>query len=92
MILATKIHFRYGSHSYPDEQDIQSIYLSGEGLEGFYPKEQVHDMLVRGEEIRVNIYPYPALLEEMTSFRGEKYVRSMPNESQHDNLLNLPRA
>lgn len=91
MILATKIHFRYGSPSYPDEQDIQSIYLSGEGLEGFYPKQQVHDMLVRGEEIRVNIYPYPAL-EEMTSFRGEKYVRSIPNESRHDNLLNLPRV
>ena len=76
MILATKIHFKYGSPSYPNEQDIQSIYLSGEGLEGFYPKEQVYDMLV----------------QEMTSFKGEKYVRSMPNESKHDNLLNLPRV
>lgn len=25
-------------------------------------------------------------------FQGEKYVRSMPNESRHDNLLNLPRV
>lgn len=91
MILATKIHFRYGTPSYPSEQDIQSIYLSGEGLEGFYPKEQVYDMLVRGKMIRVNIYPYPAL-EEMTSFKGEKYVRSEPNENQYDNLLNLPRV
>ena len=91
MILATKIHLRYGSPSYPNEKDIQSIYLSGEGLEGFYPKEQVYDMLVRGVIIRVNIYPYPALVE-MTSFKGEKYVRSEPNESPYDNLLNLPRS
>ena len=49
------------------------------------------DMLVQGKIIRGNIYPYPAL-EEMTSFKGEKYVRSMPNESKHDNLLNLPRV
>lgn len=91
MILATKIHFQYGCPAYPSEQDIQSIYLSGEGLEGLYPKEQVYDMLVRSEMIRVNIYPYPAL-EEMTSFKGEKYVRSEPNENQYDNLLNLPRV
>lgn len=91
MILATKIHFKYGSPSSPSEKDIQSIYLSGEGLEGFYPKEQVYDMLVQGKMIRVNIYPYP-LLEEMTSYKEEKYVRSMPNESRHDNLLNLPRV
>ena len=49
MILATKLHFQYGCSAHPSEQDIQSIYLSGEGLEGFYPKEQVYDMLVRGE-------------------------------------------
>ncbi|MCC8149581.1 DUF3892 domain-containing protein [Akkermansia sp.] len=91
MILATKIHFQYGCPAHPSEQDIQSIYLSGEELEGFYLKEQVYDMILQGEIIRVNIYPYP-ILEEMTSSKGEKYVRSMPNESRHDNLLNLPRA
>lgn len=91
MILAKKIHFKYGCPAHPGEQDIQSIYLSGEGLEGFYPKEQVYVMLVRGEMIRVNIYPYP-LLEEMASYKGERYVRSEPNESAYDNLLNLPRV
>lgn len=91
MILATKIHFQYDCPVHPSEQDIQSIYLSGEGLEGFYLKEQVYDMILQGEIIRVNIYPYP-ILEEMTSSKGEKYVRSMPNESRHDNLLNLPRV
>ena len=91
MILATKLHFQYGCPVHTSEQDIQSIYLSGEGLEGFYLKEQVYDMILQGEIIRVNIYPYP-ILEEMTSSKGEKYVRSMPNESRHDNLLNLPRV
>lgn len=91
MILATKLHFQYGCPVHPSEQDIQSIYLSGEGLEGFYLKEQVYDMILQVEIIRVNIYPYP-ILEEMTSSKGEKYVRSMPNESRHDNLLNLPRV
>ena len=91
MILATKLHFQYRCPVHPSEQDIKSIYLSGEGLEGFYLKEQVYDMILQGEIIRVNIYPYP-ILEEMTSSKGEKYVRSMPNESRHDNLLNLPRV
>lgn len=90
MIFATKIHFKYGSPSSPSEQDIESIFLSGEGLEGFYSKEQVYDMLVRGKNIRVNIYPYP-LLKEMTTSEGKKYVRSMPNGNRHDNLLKLRR-
>lgn len=77
-ILATKLRFKYGCFDHPSAQNIQSIYLSGKGLEGFYPKQQVYDMLAQREEIRVNIYPYP-MLKEMTNVKGKKYVRSMPN-------------
>lgn len=91
MILATTIHFRKNTTASLREQDIESICLEGENCHGHYLKEQVHDMLVGGEEIRVNIYPYPNL-EPMLSPRGEKYVRSEPNPSPHDNLLNLPRG
>lgn len=91
MILATKIQLRRPVPSRPKEQDILAIFLLGERYKGYYPKEQIHDMLVLGEEIRVDIYPYP-YLEPMLSPRGEKYVRSEPNKSPHDNLLNLPRG
>lgn len=91
MILATKIRLRKNAAASPREQDIESIHLTGENCNGYYPKEQVHDMLLQGAEIRVNIYPYPNL-EPMLSARGEKYVRSEPNPSPHDNLLNLPRG
>ena len=40
--------------------------------------------------IRVFISPYPEIVPALSS-RGEKYVRSEPNDSIFDNLLRLPR-
>jgi hypothetical protein len=40
--------------------------------------------------IKVNIAPYPDLVPA-TSIKGEKYVRSEANDTEHDNLLKLPR-
>ena len=38
-----------------------------------------------------NKRPYPKLIAAV-SINQEKYVRSSPNDSKHDNLLNLPRG
>ena len=66
-------------------------YIFLEVKDGFYPKASVHDYLQSNPgSIQVDIYPYPNLLPAISS-NNEKYVRSEPNDSEHDNLLKLPR-
>jgi len=57
----------------------------------FYKKESIHDHLVdHPGSIKVNIQPYPILIPAMRE--NEKYVRSEPNDTTHDNLLKLQRV
>lgn len=71
--------------------DIDSIYLKGDKDNRFIEKEVLYDRLKKDpDSIKVNIHPYPYLVPALSS-RGEKYVRSEPNDSVHDNLLKLPR-
>lgn len=72
--------------------EIDEIYLSGSSNDGFYKKAVVHDYLkTYPGSIQVDICPYPDCLPA-TSINGEKYVKSTPDHTQHDNLLNLPRV
>ena len=71
--------------------EIDSIYLTGLQNEGYCKKEVIHDYLKNGgEDIFVNIRPYPKL-QPAVSINGGKYVRSIANGYGFDNLLNLPR-
>lgn len=70
--------------------EIDSIYVAGEDIfPRFYKKEVLHDYVKQGGIIYVNIPDYPKLIAA-TSARGEKYVRSAPNDTPNDNLLKLP--
>lgn len=72
--------------------EIDEIYLSGSSNDGFYKKAIVHDHLKNyPSSIQVDIYPFPNCIPA-TSVNGEKYVRSTPNNTVHDNLLSLPRV
>lgn len=87
---ATKIKMKSGCSKSNDLCEIDSIYLEEMGT--FYKKGLVHDYLLSNpNSIYVNIYPYP-VLQPAVSPLGEKYVRSEPNSTQKDNLLNLPRC
>ncbi|MDL2235932.1 DUF3892 domain-containing protein [Christensenellaceae bacterium OttesenSCG-928-L17] len=89
---AIKIKMKPGCHASNNLVEIDEIYLVGAGKEGFYKKADVHDYLKKNpDSIQVNIYPYPNCIP-VTSIYGEKYVKSSPNNSQRDNLLNLPRV
>lgn len=91
MMYATKIKMCTGCNNSKNCQDIDSIYLTGAKEEKFYKKANLHDYLVENPgSIKVNIYPNPILLPAVSS-KGEKYVRSEPNDSSNDNLLKLPR-
>ena len=69
--------------------EIDSIYLEEIGI--FFKKETIHDLLLNNpKSIYVDLYPYP-VLQPVVSSLGEKYVRSEPDSTEKDNLLNLPR-
>ncbi|WP_067572614.1 DUF3892 domain-containing protein [uncultured Akkermansia sp.] len=92
MLYAQYITVKQGC-SYPTSVlEIDKIYLVGLNNEGvFFDKEVVHEFVKKGLIIRVCKEPYYPKLIAVTSSRGEKYVRSEPNDTPEDNLLKLPR-
>ncbi len=91
MIYATRIHMNDGCQNSNCLTDIDTIYLEGDGNNQFYKKGVIHDYLkTNPNTIRVNISPYPYVIPAISS-KGEKYVRSEPNDTIYDNLLKLPR-
>ena len=70
--------------------EIDSLYLQCDKFEGWYEKGMIHDWLKKGNAAKVSIAPYPELQPMASIFTGEKYVRSAPDGSTHDNLLSLP--
>ena len=80
-----------GCYSSSNLLEIDSIYIEGCNNPGFFKKNVLYDFLKENPgTIRVNIWPYPNVISAISS-RGEKYVRSTPNDYTHDNLLDLPR-
>lgn len=88
---ATKIKMKSGCYSSNSLLEIDSVYIEGCDNPGFFKKAVLHDFLKDNpDSIQVKIKPYPNVIPA-TSSRGEKYVRSTPNDYTHDNLLDLPR-
>lgn len=91
MMYAIKIKMCPGCHNSNSCQDIDSIYLEGNNTNQFYKKGAIYDYLKENPNtIKVNISPCPYLTPILSS-KGEKYVRSEPNDTTRDNLLKLPR-
>ena len=91
MMFATKIRMNSGCEDSNDLLDIHSLYMVGYMEEQFYPKEKIHDYLkTHPNSIKADVFPY-SFLVPMSSPKGEKYVRSTPNESGCDTLMELPR-
>lgn len=92
MMYAKKIKMQAGCNNSNNTQEIAEIYLEGCNNPGFFPKATLHDYLkTNPNSIKVYISPYPYVVPA-TSSRGEKYVRSEPNDTPYDNLLKLPRV
>lgn len=91
LVKATKIKMRPGCGNSRNLLEIDQIYIEGCTEPGYFKKEVLHDYLKEHPgTIQVNIYPYPNVVPA-TSSRGEKYVRSSPDNSTRDDLLDLPR-
>ena len=89
MLYAEKIRMKYGRQYSQSLTEIDQIYI---GNCGWYKKEDIYNHLVKNPRtIAVGIYPYPCLIPALSS-NYEKYVRSNPNNYEHDNLLDLPKG
>ena len=92
MMYATKINMQSGCAYSNSTLEIAEIYIEGCDNPGFFPKATLHDFVKEHpDSIKVKLSPYPALVPA-TSTKGEKYVRSEPNDTPNDNLLKLPRV
>lgn len=88
---ATRIRMNPGCYNSSSLTEIDSIYIEGCNNPGFFKKAVIHDYLKEEPGmIQVKIWPYPNVIPAISS-KGEKYVRSTPNDYMHDNLLDLPR-
>lgn len=86
---ATKIKMKQYCFYSNDLTEIDEIYIID--YQSYYKKEVLHDYVQKNpNSIQVNILPYPSLIPAVSK-RGEKYVRSTPNDFTNDNLLRLPR-
>ena len=90
MMYATKIIMQQGCSNSNSTQEIAEIYIDCK-TPRYYTKAEVYSHLKKHPDtIKVKISPYPFLIPAVSS-NGEKYVRSAPNDTEHDNLLELPR-
>jgi hypothetical protein len=88
---ATKIRMRNGCGSSNSLLEIEQIYITGCESVGYYHKDKLFDYLkLHPGSIRVNVAPYPELMPAIGT-NNEKFVKSTPDHSQNDHLLNLPR-
>lgn len=89
MMYATKIKMRSGCAHSKELLEIDEIYI--DSWAGYFKKEYLHDYLKdHPGTIQVKISPYQDLIPAVSS-RGEKYVRSSPDGSRQDDLLDLPQ-
>ena len=93
MMYAKKIKMQQGCENSCKAQEIAEIYIDGCNNPGFFTRASLHDHLRENPKtIKVGIPPnYPYLIPAVSS-NGIKYVRSEPNDTPHDNLLQLPRV
>ena len=92
MMYAKKIKMKPGCNDSQQLTEIDEIYIDGCDNPGFFKKATLYNYLKKNPgTIKVDRYPYPEVIPALSS-KGEKYVRSTPNDYLHDNLLDLPRV
>lgn len=88
---ASKIIFNENSLEGERAPEVQAIYIKGCRHEGVYSKEAVYRYLMRHpQSIQVDISPFPDLIPAVSK-SGVRYVRSRPDRTGKDNLLDLPK-
>jgi len=82
---------RMGCFNSDNLLEIDQLYLESATDIGWYKKEAIHNWLKNNPgEITSKSSCGPKLIPCVSKY-GEKYVKSEPNNSTKDNLLELPR-
>lgn len=88
---ATKIKMKKYCENSNSVEEIDQIFLIDCKTPGYYKKSAIYDYLMTNPgTITVGRYPFPKLIPALSAY-GEKYVKSTSNNTERDNLLNLPR-
>lgn len=88
MFIATAIKMKAGCGLSNNLLEIDQICLNNAT---WYKKERIHDYIKSNPgSIKVGSTYGPNVIPALSPY-GEKYVKSLPNNSTVDNLLNLPR-
>jgi hypothetical protein len=89
---ATKIRMKSNCNQSNTLLEIDKIYIEGCDNPGFFDKSVIYDYLMKNPtSIYVDLPPYPNCVPAQSIY-GEKYVKSSPDNTIYDNLLNLPRV
>ena len=89
-MIATAIKMNSGCHYSNSLLEIDQIYING-SKDGWYKKERLHDYVKNNPKSITVGSVYGPYVTHAVSSKGEKYVRSTPNNTTLDNLLSLPR-
>ncbi|WP_321301795.1 DUF3892 domain-containing protein [uncultured Sphaerochaeta sp.] len=88
---AIAIRLNSGCTSPKTCNDISEIEIKEGSSSSWKTKAKVYDLVKASPgSIEVDRYPYPDLVPVLSK-NDEKYVRSEPNDTEHDNLLKLPQ-
>ncbi len=88
MKYADKISMKYGCEYSNKQIEIRKVHILNLG---WFNKEDIYDYIKYSNgTVKVNISPYPSLIPVLSA-QGEKYVRSVSDETIKDNLMSLPR-
>lgn len=89
-LIAKRIKMKPGCYGSNSLLEIDEIYIEN-GFNGWYKKEFLHDYVTKyPNSITVNTLYGPTIIPA-TSQKGEKFVKSTPNNTLYDNLLSLPK-
>lgn len=93
MLYVNKIKMISGCDNSFKQEEIDQLHLIGNTINpGWLKKEDVHDFIKNKNGIvKVGTYPYPELIPAISP-KGEKYVKSVADNTQRDNLMYLPRC
>lgn len=87
-MIAIKIQMKNGCEYSNALLEIDQIYINGMG---WYKKETLYDYVKSTPNSILVKNIYGSYVVPGISSKGEKYVKSSPNNTKLDNLLRLPR-
>lgn len=93
-MFATKIKMKTSSGKSNDLLEIDQVHINGNVYftTGWYTKAFLYDYLkANPDSIQVNLQPFPNIIPALSE-KGEKFIKSAPDKTEKDNLLNLVRV